>query len=204
MADAPQVGGPSVFATPLGTVELGGGNAPSPGAPSTQTAGATSGAAAAAVMAIAKAAAATLAAQSLPGADGTRATETFGAPPGVLTSDIRVYCWIAALLGIFFLVSALALASAFMLGWLFGKKAGIAETSRAPLRPPPAKVPEPLPTTSRGRIFEGNIHTTRYGELWHSRRDCRHLECATLILDRKSCYTCSEADLAETPVTPSR
>jgi hypothetical protein len=200
LANTPEVGGPSVFATPLGTTEVGGGNAPTPGAPSTQPAGATSGAAAAAVMAIANAAAATLAAQSLPGADGTRVMEAFDVPPNVLTSDIRVCCWIAALLGIFFLVSALALASAFMLGWVFGKKAGIAETSRAPLGPPPTKVPEPLPTTSRGRIFEGNIHTTRFGELWHSRRDCRHLQCATLILDRKPCYTCTEADLADTPV----
>jgi hypothetical protein len=59
MADAPEVGGPSVFATPLGTMEVGGGNAPTPGAPSTQPVGAPLGAAAAAVMAIAKAAAAT-------------------------------------------------------------------------------------------------------------------------------------------------
>ena len=101
---------------------MGGGNAPTPGAPPTQPAGAPSGAAADAVMAIAKAAAVALAAQSLPGAGGTRVVEAFDIPPSVLTSDIRVYCWIAALLGIFFLISALALASAFMLGWVLGEK----------------------------------------------------------------------------------
>jgi hypothetical protein len=155
-------------------------------------------------MAIAKAAAVALAAQSLPGAGGARVVEAFDVQPSVLTSDIRVYCWLAALLGIFFLVSALARALALGLGWLLGKRAGLVEASRVPKRPPQTKDPEPAPTTSRGRIFEGNIHTTRFGDLWHSRRDCRHLQCATLILDRKPCYTCSEADLAETPVAPSR
>ena len=125
-------------------------------------------------------------------------------PPSVLTSDIRVYCWIAALLGIFFLVSALALAFAFGLGWLAGKRAGFVEASSRPKGPTQAKDSDSAPTTSRGWTFEGVIYTARFGDLWHTRRDCRHLQCATMVLDRKTCYTCAEADLAETPVTPPR
>jgi hypothetical protein len=155
-------------------------------------------------MAIAKAAAVALAAQSLPGAGGTRVVEAFDLPPSVLTSDIRVDCWIAALLGIFFLVSVLALAFAFGLGWLAGKRAGLVEASRVPKGPSQTKDSEPAPTTSRGWTVEGTIHTTRFGDLWHSRRDCRHLQCATMVLDRKPCYTCAKADLAETPVAPPR
>ena len=125
MADALPVGGPSVFATPRGTMEVGGGNAPALGAPPTQPTGTQPGAAADAVMAVAKAAAAVLAAQSLPGAGGTRAIEAFDLPPDVFTDTIRMYCWIAALVGMFFLLSALALAFAFGLGWWVGKRAAL-------------------------------------------------------------------------------
>ena len=125
-------------------------------------------------------------------------------PPSVLMSDVRVYCWIAVILGIFFLVSALALAFAFGLGWLAGKRAGLVEASCKPNGPAQAKDSEPAPAASRGRVFEGVIYTTRFGDLWHSRRECRHLQCATTVLDRKPCYTCAEADLAEPPVASPR
>ena len=63
---------------------------------------------------------------------------------------------------------------------------------------------EPAPAPSRGRPDEVILYTTRSGELWHTRRECRHLLCATAVLDRKPCLTCAEADLAETPVGPQR
>ena len=130
--------------------------------------------------------------------------EAFDTPPNVLTDDIRVYCWIAALVGIFFPLSALALAFAFGLGWWAGKRAGLAEASAKPKGAAQPKDAEPAPAPTRGRTIEGVMYTTRFGDLWHTRRECRHLLCATAVLDRKPCLTCAEADLAETPVGPHR
>ena len=59
-------------------------------------------------MAVAKAAAVAVAAQSLPEAGGARVIETFDTPPDVFTDTVRMYCWVAALVGMFFLLSTLA------------------------------------------------------------------------------------------------